>query len=516
MEAQVRVPIGRSHIELNPFALRSAMLTRRCFFLRGVSLLATAVLASAAEEPVENGAVRTIAIDPAARQGTWQGWGVSLAWWAAVFGDRDDLADALFTTGTVQLGPDPLPGLGLNVVRYNAGACSWNEVEGRKMAVSKIIHRYRQMEGFWLDGTNADPGSAAWDWNADAKQRAMLAKAKERGADRFELFSNSPMWWMTRNDNPSGGPKPTDDNLAPAHEKDFAIYLAAVARRARDKWGISFTTVSPFNEPNSEWWFADCKQEGCHTSAAAQARFFPQLRRELDRQGLEDLAISASEETYYDHAIETWKSFNAATRDLIGQVNVHGYQEANGDRTGLHRLIKESGKPLWNSEYGDGEGSGLKMARNLHRDFTHLRPVSWSYWQAVDIGGWGLIRGDLRRGTMQRTNPKWHVLAQYTRHIPTGATILSSGDEFTVAAYDSARKRLTLVCINDSGEARNLRIDLSAFSPVGNKASRWITEPRGRTRYQPLDPLVPDGKMLNLELPAHSIETLVMDCGAPK
>lgn len=474
------------------------------------------VLAGAEEEPAKDGDVRTIVIDPAARQGNWQGWGVSLAWWAAVFGERDDLADALFTTRTVEVGLDLLPGLGLTVVRYNAGACSWNEVDGRKMAVSKIIHRYRQMEGFWLDGKNADPDSAGWDWNVDAKQRAMLAKAKERGADKFELFSNSPMWWMTNNSNPSGGPKPTDDNLAAGHEKDFAIYLAAVARRARDKWGISFTTVSPFNEPKSDWWFADCKQEGCHASAAAQARFFPQLRRELDRQGLKDLPISASEETHYDHAIETWKSFDAATRDLVCQVNVHGYQEENGDRAGLHRLVKESGKPLWNSEYGDGDGSGLKMARNLHRDFLHLRPVSWSYWQAVDTGGWGLIRGDLRRGAMQRVNPKWHVLAQYTRHIPTDATILSSGDEFTVAAYDSERKRLTLVCLNDSREARDLRIDLSAFlPPMDDKASRWITEPRGRTRYQALDPVALDGKVLPLKLPADSIQTLVIDCGAP-
>jgi galactan endo-1,6-beta-galactosidase len=479
-------------------------------------LASTLALASAAEEPATEGVARTIVIDPAAEQGTWQGWGVSLAWWAAVFGDRDDLADALFTTRTVQVGPDPLPGLGLNIVRYNAGACSWNEIDGRKMAVSKIIHRYRQMEGFWLDGKNPDPGSSSWDWNVDAKQRAMLAKAKERGADKFELFSNAPMWWMTKNDNPSGGPKTTDDNLAPEREKDFAIYLATVARRAKDKWGISFTTVSPFNEPNSDWWFADCKQEGCHASAAAQARFFPQLRRELDRQGLKELPISASEETYYDHAIETWKSFDAATRDLIGQVNVHGYQEENGDRAGLHRLIKESGKPLWNSEYGDGDGSGLKMARNLHRDFAHLRPVSWSYWQPVDTGGWGLIRGDLRRGTMQRINPKWHVLAHYTRHIPPGATILSSGDELTVTAYDPATKRLTVVCLNDTLKTRELRLDLSRFPAAGEKASRWITEARGRSRYQALDPLALEGKALSLKLPAQSIETLVIDSGGPR
>ncbi|RYD65147.1 MAG: hypothetical protein EOP83_08005 [Verrucomicrobiaceae bacterium] len=196
-----------------------------------------------------------VALDPAARQGTWDGWGASLCWWAAVFGDRTDLADAMFTTKEVQIEGEQLPGLGLNIVRYNAGACGWRKIGEREMKKSKIIHRYRQMEGFWLDNLSSDPTSDSWDWSVDAKQRNMLKLAKERGVTHFELFSNSPMWWMTRNDNPSGGPKPSDDNLSPEQERNFAIYLATVAHKAKEDWGISFTSVSPFNEPVSDWWF---------------------------------------------------------------------------------------------------------------------------------------------------------------------------------------------------------------------------------------------------------------------
>ena len=165
-----------------------------------------------------------------------------------------------------------MPGLGLTIARYNAGACGWRKIGGREMQKSRIILRYRQMEAFWLDDRSSDPDSDSWDWSVDARQRKMLALAKERGVAHFELFSNSPPWWMTRNDNPSGGPKPTDDNLSPEHQRNFAIYLATVARRAQDEWGVSFTTVSPFNEPVSEWWHADCKQEGCHVSPPQQAR----------------------------------------------------------------------------------------------------------------------------------------------------------------------------------------------------------------------------------------------------
>lgn len=461
--------------------------------------------------PAQPESPRGLVIHPAATQGRWDGWGVSLCWWAGVFGDRDDLADALFTTQPVRVNEDLLPGLGLNIVRYNAGACSWNAVGGEKMAVSKIILRYRQMEGFWLDPAQPDPASSGWNWSVDAKQRLMMEKSRNRGVDHFELFANSPMWWMTRNRNPSGGPEPDDDNLAAEHERNFAIYLATIARKAATDWGIRFSSVSPFNEPLSDWWFADCKQEGCHFSTAAQARLLPLVREELDRRGLKDIPISASEETHYDHAIRAWESHPPAVRALIGQVNVHGYQEANGDRTKLHRLVnQEGGRKLWNSEYGDGEATGLNMARNLHRDFLHLKPTSWSYWQAVDGGGWGLIAGDLVQARLRRTNPKWHTLAQYTRHIRRGAAILTTGDESVVAAHDIAGQQLTLVCLNDSDQPQVRRIDLSRLTTTSGQAERWITRPTEKLLYRSLDPLPLDGRTLVAEMPPKSVQTLVI------
>ena len=452
-----------------------------------------------------------VSINPASKQGTWDGWGASLCWWAAVFGDRTDLADAMFTTQAVRVENELLPGLGLNIVRYNAGACAWQKIGEREMKKSRIIHRYRQMEGFWLDDRSSDPASDSWDWSVDAKQRNMLALAKERGVTHFELFSNSPMWWMTRNDNPSGGPKPTDDNLSPGHERNFAIYLATIARKAKDEWGIPFTSVSPFNEPNSDWWFADCKQEGCHVSAGQQARVLPLLREELDKRGMASLPIAASEETYYDHAISTWERFDKKTRDLIGQVNVHGYQEAKGDRAKLHRLVHvEGGKRLWNSEYGDGDPSGLNMARNLHRDLAALKPTSWAYWQPVDGGGWGLIAGDMSRGRLRRVNPKWHVLAHYTRNIRPGATMLATGEEAVVAAVDSERGRLALVLLNDGGGEREWRIDLSRFPGTKLTAAGWITEPGGKSRYQALENVAVQGKHLSLRQPKKSVQSIVV------
>lgn len=39
----------------------------------------------------------TVAVNPSVTYGTWEGWGTSLAWWANVFGARDDFADSRWT-----------------------------------------------------------------------------------------------------------------------------------------------------------------------------------------------------------------------------------------------------------------------------------------------------------------------------------------------------------------------------------------------------------------------------------
>ena len=51
----------------------------------------------------------------------------------------------------------------------------------------------------------------------------------------------------------------------------------------------------------------------------------------------------------------------------MGQVNTHGYQQGGGRRDLLYSATL--GKKLWNSEYGEGDGSGRSLAANLHLDF---------------------------------------------------------------------------------------------------------------------------------------------------
>jgi galactan endo-1,6-beta-galactosidase len=120
------------------------------------------------------GADTTLSLDPSTTWGTWEGWGVSLAWWAKAFGNRDDLATVFFSLNSQTIDDQTLPGLGFNIARYNAGACSNNTYDGDSMVVSSNIKPSRQMDSFWLDWGSSDPTSSSWNWNADANQRAML------------------------------------------------------------------------------------------------------------------------------------------------------------------------------------------------------------------------------------------------------------------------------------------------------------------------------------------------------
>ena len=451
----------------------------------------------------------TTRIDASSHRGTWEGWGTSLAWWANTFGDRDDLADLLFGRGTARYGGEDVPALALNIVRYNAGASSWTSAGGATMLASPAIPRFKQIEGYWLDWASADPASASWNWWVDAPQRNMLWKARDRGANRFELFSNSPMWWMLYNHNPSGAPD-GGTNLQWWNRRAHAVYLATIARFAHDHWGIDFTSVEPFNEPIAGWWKADGTQEGCHVDVAAQEEVIGALREELDARGLWWMPIAASDESLYDDARRTWNAFSAATRARVARVNVHGYQYGGGRRDLLHAAVSAAGKALWQSEYGEGDASGLSLATNLLLDFRWLRPTAWVYWQAFDYGGWGLVQADGHTGWLGPMNRKYFVLAQFSRHIRPGMRILDGGEANTVAAYDAAARRLVIVTVNH-GTPQWVDYDLSAFHAVGGGVRRWATGMAGGERYAVHDDTALQGARFWSWFPANTVQTFEIE-----
>ena len=420
---------------------------------------------------------------------SWDGWGTSLCWWANVFGNRQDIADVFFTlqdSVTLEGGPSNLPGLGLNIVRYNIGGSSKNVIDdgGTKIAMkqSPKMAAFRFMEAFWVDWTNNDSRSNSWDWNADLNQRTMLDLAIKRGVDLTEAFSNSPPWWMTYNYAVAGGDDGEKDNLHTRNHDLFAYYLAIVVQYAKEHWGVNFNYVAALNEPTSIWWKFPQKQEGCHFDIDSQNSVLLKLRRHLNNLGLEDVAISLSDENTPTIATSTLRSMSSKPDVLaaFGKVNTHSYESLSLSRgPPLKNLVTKLNKKLWDSEYGEYDSTGLNLALCIALDINTMGVSAFVYWQVLDNGGWGLVQASLADKTLGPVNSKFYVLAQYTRHIRPGMAILSTSDlEHTVVAYDASSNLLVLVTVNPEKAASTVTFDLSSFKTVNGQISTWTTKMR--------------------------------------
>ncbi|KAK2049070.1 endo-beta-1,6-galactanase [Colletotrichum somersetense] len=450
----------------------------------------------------------TITINALSNNGVWEGWGTSLAWWAQAFGDRDELADIFFTTNTVNFSGVNLPGLGLNIVRHNAGGSSTTQVGSDGMVSSTNIKPSRQVTGYWVDWLNTDPASSSWNWNNDLKQRTMMEKARDRGANKFELFSNSPMWWMVNNSNPSGADD-GGENIQSWNLATHAVYLATVAKYAQDNWNITYESVEPFNEPSASWWVSNGTQEGCHMSLDSQNSIIGSLRSELNNRGLQNTFISASDENNYDQAVQTLQGLSDDALKQTGRINVHGYQYGQGNRSGVNEIAVDRALALWNSEYAESDSSGLNLTNNLILDFRKLRPTAWVYWQVLDGGGWGVIDANNDAGVVGAANQKYFTLAQFSRHIRQGMLILDGGADNVVAAYDSANSKLVIVAVNWGG-AQNLEFDLGMFTQAstdGAVVTRWRTMLGSGDQYIQSDDVKMTGTKFSVPFEQNMVQT---------
>ncbi|KAJ5947096.1 glycoside hydrolase superfamily [Penicillium verhagenii] len=457
-------------------------------------------------------AVQTTTITTDLYPQIWAGWGVSLAWWANIFGDREDLADVVFSLDSTYWSPGSvtLPGLGLNILRYNAGACSWNTINSTvKMVPSANIPASKQMEGYWLDGLSTDPSSSSWNWTVDANQRTMMLNAQARGADTFELFSNSPMWWQLSNLNPSGA-SGGGSNLPASQYQNHAIYLSTIALYAQENWGITFTSIEAFNEPASDWWVSTGTQEGCHFDAASQAALIPILHEEMKARGLDSTVIASSDENTFELALEGWDTITKATEKAdVGRVNTHGYEALSGPRSDLRAAATSAGQELWDSEYGDSDDTGATLVQVIMDDIILMQPNAWVHWQAVDSSDWGLITGDITTATLDGATTKYYMLAQFSRHIRSGMQFLNSTSSNVVPAINQDNDTLVIVAANWDAE-ETFTFDLSAFAEIpddGTAVSSWLTDTSGDSLYASASGVVIENKSISLSIPSDTVQT---------
>uniref|UniRef100_A0AAU2VZM3 RICIN domain-containing protein n=1 Tax=Streptomyces sp. NBC_00008 TaxID=2903610 RepID=A0AAU2VZM3_9ACTN len=443
--------------------------------------------ASAAEP---SAAALTVRLDPSYQQPSFQGWGTALAWFAHVTGGwpdarRNRLADDLY-------GAD---GLGFTIARYNIGG-------GDSPETTPYMRPGADVPGYW---NRPGPEAPDWwdpdrsdDWNAsaDANQQWWLSAAKERGATTFEAFSNSAPYFMTNSGLTSGAANGWEDNLRSDQYERFAGYLTGSLRRAQSATGVTFDSLSPVNEPDTDYWHTGGRQEGSHWDPASQARMITTLRAALDAKGV-TTPIAAMDETDPDRFRSDWEAYAPDVRDTVDRLNTHTYG-TNG-RTGARDIAKGAATPLWMSEVDVG-GSvpqsftsmspALDLARRINDDVRELEPRAWVLWQAVEDyenmtpahenSNWGLIQTDFTPEDAAteplRKNKKYWAMANYSRFVRPGARIMNTDDPQTLAAV-RPDGGVVVVHTNTTDEEREVTLDLDGFETAADgPVERWTTD----------------------------------------
>lgn len=435
----------------------------------------------------------------------FDGWGVSLCWWAGQCGKWSDAKIDEIVEWLVSP-----TGLNYSHFRYNIGG--GDDPENRHctkhhMGSGKGLRA--EMEGF------KDFSGDEYHWDRDAAQRKIMLKIKEKRPDAvFEAFSNSCPYYMTYSGCVSGNADGGKDNLKPEYYEEFAHYLVDVCKHYKDVYGIEFKTLEPFNESVTNFWYANGPQEGCHFDYSSQIKFIRVLEPILRASGLSTV-ISASDETNVGLSVQGFKEYKSAgVLPLVGQWNTHTYQASNADRARLALLAHQAGKPLWMSETGSGGngiGGNLSLAQRLIDDMRYIQPEAWIDWQYMEEANdqWCTVRGSFANQTYAKVK-NYYVRQQCSRFIKRGYDIVTSLCPQSLAAVNADRDTLVLVLLNEGAKAVH-HINLSQFGTLPALADIEVyrtSASENLTRTKSGITLEADGLMA--ALPAQSIVTLVI------
>jgi len=433
-----------------------------------------------------------------------EGWGVSLSWWANVCGkwsneQTDQIIDWL-------VGED---GLGYNIFRYNIPGGDDPENRNCKihhMAYGKGLRA--EMQGF-----KASP-TASYNWGADAGQRNILLKIKQRKPDAiFEAFCNTPPYFMTYSGCASGAKRGCDDNLRTDRYVDYARYLIDVCQHHRSSYGIEFKTLEPFNEPETDYWQAGGGQEGCHFELSTMINFTKVIAPMLRKSGLKTV-LAMTDETSVAQSVRDYEAFrlDTAAFNAVGQWNVHTYEADEASRMKLQKMVKSDKKTLWMSETGmsgDGLKGNLQLTQRLFDDMRLLQPQAWCDWQAVEENNdqWCTITGNFQTGEASR-NKNYFVRKQVTHFIRPGFRFIYTPSAQTLAAASPTRTQLVVVNINLGEETRHFSLDFSDYERIKGNVKAYITDESRNCAVTKCP--APKRKVVEYSLPPNSIQTLVI------
>ena len=173
----------------------------------------------------------------------------------------------------------------------------------------------------------------------------------------------------------------------------------------------------------------------------------------------------------------------------VSQVNTHTYWGPSYPRAKLAENANKRWKRLWQSEYGAGAAppwempDALSMGTQIAADLNVMGARAWVYWQAVEnLDGkpptpwWGLAQLSFGNGgSGLRTGKQFWALAQFSRSIRKGATVLASPRAADTVVALQPRKDgkggsdLVIVMTNVDRDEAAASVDVSSF--LGSSSS---------------------------------------------
>jgi O-glycosyl hydrolase len=446
----------------------------------------------------------TVTVDYSATRQKMQTFGASDCWVCQHVGNwpdskRNAIADLLFKT-TLDENNNP-EGIGLSMWRFNIGAGSVRQ--------NNITDEWRKSDTF------LSMDYSSYDWWRCPGQRWFLQAAKQRGVEHFLAFCNSPPINMTKNGKAFCDSGSGSTNLASDKFDDFAVHLATIMEHFHNEEGITFTYLSPFNEPQYDW--EGTGQEGCRYSNEDIKDEVNQVYPEMQSRGLStELMIAEAGQIEYLYG---WGSYEGDQIDLFfdtgsslymgnklsNQINSHSYWTDTPSRglvperqTLRNKLNQYPGLEYHQSEYCHlndwgsprdlGMGPALQMARVMHFDLTIAEAVSWEWWLGVSCYNWndGLVYVDKNKndGSYYESKSLW-VMGNFSRFIRPGMyrVNLSRSDSPTpegtqeslmISAYKNVEDgRVVVVFVNWA--TRDYIIDLDCINLGQNVTiNSWI------------------------------------------
>ena len=459
--------------------------------------------------------------------GVFQGWGTSVIWWGNRIGYSEKLsADA----AEMFFGES---GIRYNIMRYNIG--------GGDDPTHRHITRTDSMIPGWKKW-DEEAQDFVYDYEADKNQINVLKKSiAAAGEDAYvEVFSNSPPYFMCKSGCSSGGVEANMNNLKDECYEEFAEYLAHVAQYMQDNMGIKVNSVSPMNEPNTDFWrqYSD-KQEGCHFDAGEpQNKIIQATAKAFVDRGMTDVEVVGSDETSTDLALLAYKNYYKATKEVMSRISSHSYGvERIKD---LGQLMKEEGWNLWQSETDGGwvagedageMGAGLWLGKKIIFDMNGLSPAAWVIWLTIDHhtstdgymgnkdngmpdlngGYWGLAVADHDNQEILLTQ-KYYAMGQFSRYIRPGDTIIHCGED-SLAAYNKESGKIVVVAVNDTAKEQEFKIEFSDFEKVGDSAKviRTSGNRADGEQWAEIGTIAIENAVFSGALKANSITTFVIE-----